>query len=359
MQLHRDPAAAFAVWQEARGAVVRAALPLPGAATAPLPHGTARISYFEMPAGVYIWVQSGTQLHGQFIPIADSALRGLSANLLERCSDPDTGGKAWHPLAARLYTLLIAPVEPWLGGAQHLVIEPDGPLKQLPFDLLMDAHGGLLGDRYSISFSPGADYLRAARPWKGVSASSRALVVGDASVRGWAPLPQVDTEVRAVAARFHRADLVTGTAPADFSSRLANTEVFHFSGHAEASPSSVALVQTGPDTALPLDFNALRRGSGQLVVLSACSTAQGATGLFDDADSPVQQLLAAHMPDVVASRWNVDSSATTQLMQAFYASLLQGAKPSEALRQAARTVRSQPLFAHPYYWASFAVYGEN
>ncbi len=359
LELRRDPVHAFAVWQESRGAVVRASLHLPAANPVPAPAGEARVSYFQMPAGIYIWVQSGDQLRGRFVPIADSGLRSLSANLLERCSDPAASDQSWRPLAARLYSLLIAPVEPWLAGSTHLVIEPDGPLKQLPFALLLDPRGTLLADRFSISISPGTDYLRAARSWTGISSASRALVVGDAFVRGWAPLPEVDTEVHAVAASFRRADVVTGAAPADFSRRLADAQVFHFSGHAEASPSAVALIQSGNDAALPLDFDALRRGRGQLVVLSACSTAQGATGLFDDSDSPVQQLLAARLPAVVASRWNVDSAATTQLMRAFYAALLAGARPSRALQQAARAVRAQPLFTHPYYWASFTVYGQD
>jgi CHAT domain-containing protein len=358
IELRSDPARAFRLWQDFKGAVLRASIHLP-AASAKLPPNTAVVSYFQMPAGIYIWVRSGSQIRGRLVPISDYDLRLAATNLLERCSDPNTAPDAWRPYAAQLHHLLIDPIQPWLAGASRLVIEPDGPLKQLPFALLLDSRGSLLADRFDISISPGIDFLRAARPWTGITAASRALVIGNPSVPGWTSLPEVATEVSAVAASFSHPDLVTGSTPnsAGFARQLAAAQVFHFSGHAESSTRSVALVQAGGASTNAIDLEALRHG--QLAVLSACSTSHGATGLFDDADSPVHRLLTARVPAVVASRWNVDSEATAQLMQAFYAQLLRGADPAKALRRAATTVRNQPLYSHPYYWASFAVYGRG
>jgi len=260
-----------------------------------------------------------------------------------------------------LYSDLIAPVEPWFKGANHLILEPDGPLKKLPFNLLIDNNAVMLTERYALSFTPSVDLIHAARTWTGVSPASHALIVSGALVPGWAPLPSVVTETRAVAASFQHPDLITGVAPSpeDFARRLSEAQIFHFSGHASNSPDSVELIDAGRTEGDPLNLVATHLGHSQLVVLSACSTAQGSTGLFDDAESPVQQLLAARIPAVVASRWNVDSEATALLMKSFYSNLLAGASPSEALRRASLTVRSQPLFARPYYWASFAVYGQG
>lgn len=363
LELHHDPVRAFALWQDAKGNALRASLNLPPGSPRPvsLPPDTALVSYFQMPSGLYIWVQSGSQLHGRLIPISDSELNLLVSSLVERCANPSSQDDSWRTLSSRLYSLLITPAEPWLGGANHLIFEPDGTLKKLPFNLLLNSQGVLLSDRFAISISPGVDFLRVARTWIGVSPASRALIVGGARVSGWAPLPSVSTEVRTVAASFQHPDLITGAAPApdDFARRLSAAQIFHFSGHATVSPDAVELVDAGRTEDDPLNLVALHLSRSQLVVLSACSTAQGSTGLFDDAESPVQQLLAARVPAIVASRWNVDSEATALLMKSFYFNLLQGATPSEALRRAARVVRSQSLFARPYYWASFAVYGQD
>lgn len=359
LESRSDPASAFDLWQDFKGAVLRNAIHLPASPPPALPPGTAVVSYFEMPAGLYVWVRTTSQIHGRFVPISQTTLALAAANLVERCSDPSTPPDAWRPYATSLYSTLIRPVEPWLAGSTHLLVEPDGALKNLPYDLLLDSAGHMLSDHFDISISAGRDYTRAARPWIGVTPDSRALIVGSPDVPGWAPLPDVTTEVRTVAASFRNPQLITGpaSADADFAHRLAAAQVFHFSGHAQASTHAVGLIRAGGASAALLHLESLRHG--QLVVLSACSTARGATGLFDDADSPVQRLLAARVPAVVASRWSVDSEATAQLMQSFYAALLRGADPADALSAAARAVRSRPLYAHPYYWASFAVYGRG
>lgn len=54
-----------------------------------------------------------------------------------------------------LYEKLIAPVLPYLPKkTKSLVIVPDGDLASVPFDILGDDSGKILGDRYSITFSP-------------------------------------------------------------------------------------------------------------------------------------------------------------------------------------------------------------
>jgi CHAT domain-containing protein len=68
-------------------------------------------------------------------------------------------------------------------------------------------------------------------------------------------------------------------------------------------------------------------------------------------------MLEAGVPDVVASRWNVDSEATRQLMNFFYRQLLAGHDVSSSLRAAQKELAAKPGMAHPYYWAAFGVQG--
>jgi CHAT domain-containing protein len=94
-------------------------------------------------------------------------------------------------------------------------------------------------------------------------------------------------------------------------------------------------------------------------VLSACSTGfDSKLGLYE-ATSPVRSFLKAGAGRVVASRWDVDSRATTLLMGQFYAALLTAKSPAESLRAASNSIRSNPEFSHPYYWAGFGVFARD
>ena len=94
------------------------------------------------------------------------------------------------------------------------------------------------------------------------------------------------------------------------------------------------------------------------MVLSACATAVDDSGLVDP-QNLVHAFLRAGVPQVIASGWNVDSRSTAALMQLFYKTLAEGRSAPEALQVATGAIRSQPRTWHPYYWASFSVYGKD
>jgi CHAT domain-containing protein len=63
---------------------------------------------------------------------------------------------------------------------------------------------------------------------------------------------------------------------------------------------------------------------------------------------------------VVASRWNVDSTATAKFMTIFYHALgAQGNDVAAALRSSMASMASDPQRSHPYYWAAFGQFGGN
>jgi CHAT domain-containing protein len=95
----------------------------------------------------------------------------------------------------------------------------------------------------------------------------------------------------------------------------------------------------------------------QLAVFSGCDTQDGPFGTFNEADSPVRVVLLAGVPNVVASRWNVDSVATSEFMGLFYRALLAGGSVAASLSRAQAVLRSQPATAKPYYWAAFNAFG--
>jgi CHAT domain-containing protein len=139
---------------------------------------------------------------------------------------------------------------------------------------------------------------------------------------------------------------------------MANAEIFHFSGHAAASPDGVGLVLG--DSILDVARIRVSKFSHlKLAVLSACNSANGAADMFDDRDSLARLLVGAGTVEVVASRWAVNSRATASLMEEFYTQLLSGKGVSSALGEASRKLRRNGKFVHPFYWASFSAFGKS
>lgn len=106
------------------------------------------------------------------------------------------------------------------------------------------------------------------------------------------------------------------------------------------------------------DVQALRLRS-DLVVLSACQTALGKEVRGEGLVGLTRGFMMAGAPRVVASLWRVDDHATAALMKSFYAAMLQRGLPAAAaLAEAQRTLRADPRWASPYYWAGFTFNGD-
>jgi CHAT domain-containing protein len=367
LTLKTDPQRALAYWEWYKGASLRAG-PRPASLPAhsrlaaeqsTIAPNVAVVTYAFLANGAAVWVWDSQGIRERWIPVSEPDLDTTARRFVEHCSDPRSDIATLRQEGAEIYRQILLPIEPWLVGHQQLIVEPDGVLRSIPLGALVDAQGRYLNDRYAVTVSPGMEYLDAARKWRGISAASNAFVLGDPIVPGWAPLPDAEQEARNVAASFTHPHLFLHSDPKQINLALeiSRADVFHFSGHASSSALSAGLV--AGDRGL-LDAGALgdldhRRN--QLVVLSACESSPGTDGAFDDQDSLVERLAGAGVPDVVASRWNVDSAGTTELMRELYSQLLTGATVSEAFRSATLEMRSGSSFQHPYYWAGFAVFG--
>jgi CHAT domain-containing protein len=96
-----------------------------------------------------------------------------------------------------------------------------------------------------------------------------------------------------------------------------------------------------------------------LVVLSACRTALGKDVRGEGLIGLTRGFMYAGASSVVASLWKVDDEATAKLMKYFYTNMLQkGMRPAEALRSAQNTLRQDPNWQSPHFWAGFTLQGE-
>jgi len=97
----------------------------------------------------------------------------------------------------------------------------------------------------------------------------------------------------------------------------------------------------------------------RLVVLSGCQTGLGDEVRGEGLVSLTRSFMQAGVPRVVVSLWNVNDRATAELMKRFYRALMEkGLPPSSALRCAQLSLRRQPEWSAPYFWASFVFQGD-
>lgn len=101
------------------------------------------------------------------------------------------------------------------------------------------------------------------------------------------------------------------------------------------------------------------RAPVNLVVLSACRTGLGKEVRGEGLIGLTRGFMYAGASSVMASLWKVDDEATAELMKRFYANMLQhGMTPTAALRSAQNSIRQEPQWRAPYYWAAFTMQGE-
>lgn len=96
----------------------------------------------------------------------------------ERALGPTAPGLAGGSAAVELHDMLMAPLWPFVGDADHLVLSPDGLLTQISFASLPLPSGGSIIDRYQISYLGVARDLLEAPP-EPTHRDRQALVIAD------------------------------------------------------------------------------------------------------------------------------------------------------------------------------------
>jgi CHAT domain-containing protein len=182
-------------------------------------------------------------------------------------------------------------------------------------------------------------------------------------------LPEVLEEARAVARFDDDPSLLVGDQATEpqVLAHLANAAAIHFAGHADRQNGGTRLLLasangTSRDDAPWLDGELLRRHPPRqawLAVFSACSSGKNEAVWNHGMGDIVATLASLGVPDVVATRWQIDSSAAVPMMDAFYSGLAQGLTVPQALTAARRSMVSNPRYRHPYYWAAWYASGSG
>ncbi|MCX7023616.1 MAG: CHAT domain-containing protein [Spirochaetes bacterium] len=235
--------------------------------------------------------------------------------------------------------------------------------------------------------------------------------------KGWNDLPGAEREARDVVKLHYPAakdaeaatfsgimaseaavkKLDAGMAVKSGTVRLSDARILHFACHGESvadfpETSRIVLTQaeavpqaeraayarlvegtTGADGSLLAAEIVGLKLKADLVVLSACETAEGKLTATEGVVGLVQSWMTAGANGVVASLWPVDDEGTRLFMTLFHAKLAKGVAPADALRETQELVRgggwktapwnalvpwARGDYASPFYWAAFQYWGK-
>jgi CHAT domain-containing protein/Tfp pilus assembly protein PilF len=369
----------------------------------------------------YVWAVTRDSLTFRELPgraSVDAAARAVYESL----AGPPAGGTEDElgRAAEVLSRMVLSPVAERLGG-RRVVVVADGALNYIPFQLLPspDASGEPLVATSEVVNAPSASILgqlrqetaRRRAPSKTLAAFGDPVFPADYArdkgEAGGGPVASArtpegagrtgasrDIEIHAdafdpslagrlfyagrelanlrevasagetfVASRYDATrERLRGTDLTDFA-------ILHFATHGYLDPSrpenSGLVLSTVDREGRPLKgFVELQdiynlRAPVDLVVLSACRTALGKEVRGEGLIGLTRGFMYAGASSVVASLWKVDDEATAELMKRFYANVLRrGMTPAAALRDAQNSIRREPQWRAPYYWAAFTLQGE-
>jgi CHAT domain-containing protein/Tfp pilus assembly protein PilF len=329
-------------------------------------------------------------LESYSIPLGRAALGERVGRFRQQIASRDL---AFGEEARKLYDLLLAEAAAQLGGKNRLIVVPDGPLWEMPFQALEPRLGHFLIETASVAYAPSLSVVREMAKVERPPGDRRTLVaLGNPTLSPGAvershavlmdsaldTLPEAERQVRALGRMYGsgQSAVYVGEAATEERAKASagGYRVFHVATHgvlSDTSPmySHLVLSQAaqGPEDGLleareilGMDLNA------DLAVLSACETGRGRIGAGEGVIGLTWAFFVAGCPRTVVSQWKVESASTTELMLAFHRYL----KPrletpgrrlgaAEALRQASLAVMHDARYRHPFYWAGFVLVGDG
>ncbi|WP_287251579.1 MULTISPECIES: CHAT domain-containing tetratricopeptide repeat protein [unclassified Moorena] len=289
----------------------------------------------------------------------------------------------------QLYQLLITPIVDVLpiNPSDRIIFIPHHSLFLVPFAALQDNNHKYLIENHTILTAPSIQSLSFTRQhWHRVQHSrGKPLIVGNPTMptikigleqKPLTPLLGAETEALTIAQLLNTKALIglEATEPT-IVRKMANATLIHFATHGLLDdvngidyPGAIALAPDQPDHDGFLTSDEILIGYGlpeksllkaKLVVLSACDTGrgeikgEGVVGLS-------RSLIAAGVPSLVVSLWQVPDDDTAKLMREFYTNIYtHKMDKAKAMREAMLSMlNDEDGNPDPKAWAAFTVIGE-
>ncbi len=322
--------------------------------------------------------------------------------------------------AFQLYKTLIQPVEAQLQTSEIIII-PDGILNKIPFECLLTAdfaaaktidyrNPPYLMNKFTISYAYSANLLDATTGQPHQQTPNDFLAFAPVFVDGptsdsrkvgllqnthapdtsWSTdkihLPASKQEVLGIQQLFQnsyglaaklsrlfldnktRVYLENAANEDNFKKeQLSNYRYLHLATHGFANKNSPDLSglslarqsNSAEDGVLHLREIYNLQLNADLVVVSACESGAGKLAKGEGLIGLTRGFIYAGARNLVVSLWKVNDWSTADLMQDFYAQILEGKNKAQALGEAKKQlILSNPDYAKPYYWALFILIGK-
>ncbi len=268
----------------------------------------------------------------------------------------------------KLYELLISPIRSDIETAQalyfalpeeldglpmHALIKPGNP-EQPPYFLLKEFAIGYLGKdmlnnliyNSNKQIDPRTDRL--------------ALFVDPQN-----NLPGAQEEAKAIKAIYLNSQWYIGdrATAANFMDEAEKVSVLHLAVHHKIDPNPAQFELLFADShnssgSLTIkELSSIKNRNLSLVVLSACDSIASSDPISSGPSRAAEVFSMVGAKSVIGGMWKVSDNAASSIMGDFYQELIKGKSKAEALRAAQLAAIEQKQFAHPFYWACFALYG--
>lgn len=348
-----------------------------------LPRGTFLIEYCVLDDRLLIWEvwRGGSAFLTR--GVGRATLESWTREVQLRAGQRDAGAFE-RALAEPFADLVAAPLSELEsarpGRIERLVFIPDGAIHGLPLAAL-HAHGRrrYLIEDYPVAVAPSATLyvfsllrdreLGADRAPNALLVGNPALDTGSDLTRGLQPVPRAAEEVARIRSFYPRVKVLEerDATVSRFLELARESTVVHFGGHAIAnsrSPFRSLLIFApgdGQSGALPAEelLSRVELEKTRLVVLSACSGAGGAAIGPEGLAPLVRPLVAAGVPAVVGSLWDVGDEPTAELLVELHRQYAAGQDAGSALRlaQLHLIAAQNEGLRSPLAWAPFEVIG--
>jgi CHAT domain-containing protein/tetratricopeptide (TPR) repeat protein len=319
--------------------------------------------------------------------------------------------ESYRKRAHRLYRTLLAPLEQDLKSVKRLIVSPDAMLYAVPFEALVASDGGrayadldYVSRRFEIQTAYSATLLARQRNEKrvfdrkfvgfgdpdypseavaarrGAESGGRKLNVPEdlkpflGPLPGtreqeregtWDKLPYSRPEVEESARQFKESEIHLDKDASERGVRsVTGARILHFACHGVLDPQEPmrsGLMLTADkefDGRLEAREIAALKLPVELVVLSACNSAQGEILAGEGLIGLTRAFMIAGARSVIASLWTVSDEGGKEFMIAFYKRLAGGMDKARALAETKREFMRHEKYSAPYYWAGFVLHGD-
>jgi len=342
-------------------AVTETELPSIQEVAALIPPDTALVEFFRGPGNLltaFVVNQKGLSAM-QTIDCGDKDL----ASLVEQFRAEVQYGVSKEPTGNLLCMLLFGGVWSAIDPVGRLFIVPHRELHYVPMAALWFNNSGegpkrlYLCQRFQMSVVPSASYLvHLLKQQRRAPPMTQSLVLGNPRQ----DLPAAEAEAAAVAKLLRVKPVLGAHARRDRVFHLEKMQaVVHIASHGiydERDPLLSGLLLA--DGRLSVEDLLDARIPADLLTLSGCLTGISAQEPGDELVGLTRAALAAGVPSVITTLWEVPDDPTREFFTRFYGYLMKGMMKDEAMGTAQRSMLADERYSKPANWAPYVLMGD-